>query len=118
MVRLHVISDSNPNVISLYVLWSKTAGSNVPTDSGLSIELPAAVLASVNEGKIDFVISVQKALNERGLNAGQLAKSFAGVIEGSGGGRPDFAQGGGKNVQALDAALAQVEGFVKGQFKK
>ena len=40
-------------MISLYVLWSKTAGSNAPTDAGLSIELPAAVLASVNEGIAD-----------------------------------------------------------------
>jgi alanyl-tRNA synthetase len=76
------------------------------------------VLASVNEEKVGFVVSVQKALTERGIHAGQLAKSLSGLLEGSGGGRPDFAQGGGKNLQALTSALAQVEALVKNQLKK
>jgi alanyl-tRNA synthetase len=77
-----------------------------------------AVLASVTENKVSFVVSVQKALTERGIHAGQLAKSLSGLLEGSGGGRPDFAQGGGKNVEALASALAQVETLVKNQLKK
>jgi alanyl-tRNA synthetase len=76
------------------------------------------VLASVNDDKVSFVVSVQKALTERGIHAGHLAKSFAGLIEGSGGGRPDFAQGGGKKVAALDQALAKATTFVKDQLKK
>ena len=71
------------------------------------------MLASVNEGKISFVVSVQKTLTERGWNAGQIAKEFATIIQGSGGGRPDFAQGGGKDVDALDKALAEVEPILK-----
>jgi alanyl-tRNA synthetase len=71
------------------------------------------VLASVNEGKISFVVSVQKALADRGWNAGHVAKEIAAQIQGSGGGRPDFAQGGGKNVAALDKALAGVEDILK-----
>jgi alanyl-tRNA synthetase len=71
------------------------------------------VLASVQDDKVSFVISVQKNLTERGWNAGQIAKEFAALIQGSGGGRPDFAQGGGKNVAALDKALAEVETILK-----
>ncbi len=76
------------------------------------------VLASVSEDKVSFVVSVQKVLNERGIQAGPLAKSLAALIDGSGGGRPDFAQGGGKNVAALDAALHKVQTFVKDQLKR
>ncbi len=71
------------------------------------------VLATVNEGKISFVVSVQKELADRGWHAGHVAKELAALIQGSGGGRPDFAQGGGKNVAALDKALAGVEDILK-----
>ena len=71
------------------------------------------VLACVNDEKVSFVVSVQKALTERGWHAGQVAKEIAAQIQGSGGGRPDFAQGGGKNVAALDKALASVENILK-----
>lgn len=71
------------------------------------------VLACVNEGKVSFVVSVQKTLNERGWNAGQIAREIANRISGSGGGRPDFAQGGGKDVAALDPALAALPDILK-----
>ena len=40
------------------------------------------------------------------------------LLDGSGGGRPDFAQGGGKNLEGLDSALAKAETFVKSQLQK
>jgi len=73
----------------------------------------AVVLASVLGDKVSFVVSIQKALAERGWNAGHVAREFAALIQGSGGGRPDFAQGGGKDVAALDKALASVETILK-----
>jgi alanyl-tRNA synthetase len=73
----------------------------------------AVVLASVLGDKVSFVVSIQKALTERGWHAGQVAKELAALIQGSGGGRPDFAQGGGKDVAALDKALASVETILK-----
>jgi alanyl-tRNA synthetase len=71
------------------------------------------LLASVEGDKVSFVVSIQKALTERGWNAGLVAREFAALLQGSGGGRPDFAQGGGKNVAALDKALAEVETILK-----
>jgi alanyl-tRNA synthetase len=71
------------------------------------------VLAAVNDGKVSFVVSVQKALTERGWHAGHVAREIATQIQGSGGGRPDFAQGGGKDIAALDKALAGVENILK-----
>ena len=79
-------------------------------DSG---RLGFVVIATVQEGKVSFVVSVQKDVAARGVHAGLLAKEIAVLIQGSGGGRPDFAQGGGKNPEALDHALSEVEAIVK-----
>ncbi len=43
-----------------------------------------------------------------GFGAGAIAKAFASLIGGSGGGKPEFAQGGGKDVSRLDAALSTI----------
>jgi alanyl-tRNA synthetase len=66
------------------------------------------VLAAVNDEKVSFVVSVNKESAGRGVNAGQIAKEFAVLIQGSAGGRPDFAQGGGKNPEFLKTALGEV----------
>ncbi len=71
------------------------------------------VLATVNDGKASFVVSVRKESVNRGVNAGLLAKELAILIQGSAGGRPDFAQGGGKNISALPQALRDVEQIIK-----
>ncbi len=47
------------------------------------------------------------------LKAGDLMKQAAAAVGGKGGGRPDMAQGGGTDVGALDAALAQTVAFVE-----
>jgi alanyl-tRNA synthetase len=73
----------------------------------------AVVLASVIGDKVSFVVSIRKTLTERGWHAGHVAKEFAALIQGSGGGRPDFAQGGGKDVAALNQALKSVETILK-----
>ena len=57
-----------------------------------------AVIASVTDEKVSFIVSIDQTLVKQGYNAGKIAKAFAAKIEGSGGGKPDFAQGGGKNI--------------------
>ena len=42
------------------------------------------------------------------FHAGQLVKAITGQLDGRGGGRPDFAQGGGKDVEALERVIASV----------
>jgi alanyl-tRNA synthetase len=73
----------------------------------------AAVLGSVVDDKPMFIAMVPKALVERGLHAGNLLKRVATVAGGSAGGRPDMAQGGGKDVSKLDEALAVVPDAVR-----
>ena len=71
-----------------------------------------AVLASVNEGKITFLAVCGKDAVAKGLKAGELVKLVCTVCGGSGGGKPDSAMGGGKDVNKVDDALAQVDDFV------
>jgi alanyl-tRNA synthetase len=65
------------------------------------------VLASVEDSTVSIVTAVSKDLTAK-FHAGKLAGTVAQAIGGKGGGRPDMAEGGGKNPEALDAALAAV----------
>jgi alanyl-tRNA synthetase len=78
-----------------------------------SLPSGAAVLGSVIDDKPMFLALVTKDLVERGLHAGNLLKQVAAVAGGSAGGRPDMAQGGGKDAAKLDEALAVVPGAVR-----
>lgn len=62
------------------------------------------VLGSVNDGKVNLVAGVTKDLTGR-VQAGALIKKVASEVGGSGGGRPDMAQAGGKDPAKLDQAL-------------
>ena len=66
----------------------------------------AALFGSVSEGKVVLVAGITKDLQDRGLHAGQWIKLAAEKVGGSGGGRPDMAQAGGKDPAKLDEALA------------
>ncbi|MGV3344684.1 alanine--tRNA ligase [Enterobacteriaceae bacterium LUAb1] len=69
------------------------------------------VLATVSDGKVSLIVGVTKDLTHK-LNAGELAGFLAQQVGGKGGGRPDMAQAGGTNIQALPAMLAGVEPWV------
>ena len=65
------------------------------------------VLGTAGDGKVALVVGVTKDLTSR-LNAGKIAQAVAKKVGGTGGGRPDLAEAGGKNPEKLDAAIAQV----------
>ena len=71
-----------------------------------------AVLATATEQKVTFVASCGKEANAAGVKAGELIRSVCTVAGGKGGGKPDSAMGGGKDVLKVDDALAQVDDFV------
>lgn len=73
------------------------------------------VLATTDGDKVPIVAKVSKDLVERGVHAGNLLREVAKATGGSGGGRPDFAQGGGRDASKVDEALALVEGLVREQ---
>ncbi|MCU7796975.1 MAG: alanine--tRNA ligase [Candidatus Thiodiazotropha sp. (ex Myrtea spinifera)] len=72
------------------------------------------LLAAVDGGKVSLVAGVTKDLTGQ-MKAGDLVKLAAEQVGGKGGGRPDMAQAGGSNPDALPAALALVEPWVKSQ---
>jgi alanyl-tRNA synthetase len=64
------------------------------------------VLASENDGKVGLVVSVTKDLVAR-IQAGRIVKELAPIVGGGGGGRPDFAEAGGKDPSKIDELLAK-----------
>jgi alanyl-tRNA synthetase len=78
-------------------------------------ETGVAVLASVIDDKPALIATVTKDLVGKGLHAGNLVKVVAGVVGGSGGGRPDMAQAGGKDASKLQEALDTVIPWVEEQ---
>jgi alanyl-tRNA synthetase len=69
------------------------------------------VLATVADNKVALIAGVTKDLTDR-VKAGELIGVVAQQVGGKGGGRPDMAQAGGSDVQALPAALAGVGSWV------
>ena len=76
------------------------------------------VLASSTNGKVNLLAMATDAAMSKGAHAGNLIKVIASVVGGGGGGRPNMAQAGGKDVakigEAIDKVLEVVEEQVKG----
>ena len=62
--------------------------------------------------KVALVVAVTPDLTSK-IKAGDIIKQIAPIVGGSGGGRPDFAQAGGKDPSKLDEALAHVASIVR-----
>jgi len=71
------------------------------------------VLANIVDDKIIFMSGVTKDYVNKGIHAGNLVKELAIICGGNGGGRPDFAQAGAKNVQNVQNALLFVSEYLK-----
>ena len=84
----------------------KTKGDNV-----------VAVLAGVNGDKANFVAVCGKGAITKGVKAGDLVKEVAKIANGGGGGRPDSAMAGAKDVTKVDEALSKAEEIVKSLIK-
>jgi alanyl-tRNA synthetase len=72
-----------------------------------------ALLIGLGEGRVPLAAAVTKDLVARGLDAGDLVKQAAEVLEGSGGGKPELAQAGGKDNGRVAEALAKAEPWMK-----
>jgi len=76
------------------------------------------VIGTVLEDKVSFIVTVSKDQLAAGAHAGNLIKEIAKVAGGSGGGRPDMAQAGGKDPELLTKALEQAQTIIAQQLKK
>jgi alanyl-tRNA synthetase len=68
------------------------------------IKSGVVVIASANDGKVQMVVAVTADLTGR-IKAGQIVKEIAPIVGGGGGGRPDFAEAGGKQPEKIDEML-------------
>ncbi len=62
------------------------------------------VLAAASDGRVQIVVAVTSDLTSR-IKAGQIVKEIAPIVGGGGGGRPDFAEAGGKFPEKIDDML-------------
>jgi alanyl-tRNA synthetase len=74
------------------------------------------VVATIVDRKVALAIGVTADLTGR-VHAGELAKAVAILVDGSGGGRADMAQAGGKSPEKLSGALAKVSTLVEAQLQ-
>ena len=72
-----------------------------------------AVFATVFEGKLNFVACAGPDAVKSGAHAGNILREISAICGGKGGGRPDSAMSGGKDIDKVDEALAAVEGLLK-----
>ncbi len=71
---------------------------------------PAAVIVgALNDGTAQLLINLDKSLEGRGVNAGDVIREAAVLIGGKGGGRPTMARAGGKQPERLEDAVALAE---------
>lgn len=81
----------------------------------LKLESSVIVLGAVSEDKVNLAAAVSADLIKKGFHAGKIVKEAAVHCGGSGGGRPDMAQAGGKDISKLDEALKLAEELVLSQ---
>ena len=89
----------------------KTAADEAKEKIGCGV----VVLASNTDGKISFVAMATKSAVEKGAHAGNIIKAITPIADGRGGGKPDMAQGGGKDASKIDNALAFVDEIISQQ---
>ncbi|MCK4551738.1 MAG: alanine--tRNA ligase [Tenericutes bacterium] len=87
---------------------SGNALKQVVDDLAANLEDGVVFLASDLDNKVIFVCKSKSAE----FNAGKLVKEAALICNGNGGGRPDFAQAGGKDVSKIDIALDRIKELV------
>jgi len=80
---------------------------------GTKIASGVVVLGVASNGKVGLVSFVSKDLQKR-FRAGNITKKVVEIVGGSGGGRPDFAQASGKDIEKIDQALQAVYNIVAG----
>ncbi len=80
-----------------------------------AVEPGVVVLGCEHEGRAHFAAKVSPELVREGFHAGNLVREVAKIAGGGGGGRPDFAQAGGKDPERLDEALAKAKELVAAQ---
>jgi alanyl-tRNA synthetase len=70
------------------------------------------VLGTIHEERVALIAGVTKDLTAK-VHAGKLIQALSKLVGGSGGGRPDLAEAGGKDTAALKSALSTIPGYLE-----
>jgi len=76
------------------------------------IKTGVVILANQTDGKVQLVVAVTADLTTR-VKAGQIVKELAPIVGGGGGGRPDFAEAGGKQPENIDQMLTAAPDVIR-----
>ena len=76
------------------------------------IKSGVVILACPSDDKVTIVVGVTADLTKK-IPAGQVVKQLAPIVGGGGGGRPDFAEAGGKNPSKIGDMLAAAPGIIE-----
>lgn len=115
----HTAGESGVNVLAVKVDDATPDMLRTLSDS-LREKAPnlVSVLAAVHEGKISFAAACGKEAVKKGAHAGNILKQTAKIAGGGGGGRPDSATAGGKDISKLEEALEAVNNIVENMVTK
>ena len=111
------------DVNGVKVITGKISGADVNTLRKIGDNMKDAydcevtVIASESDGKVTLICSANKGAVEKGVHCGIIIKEISALVGGSGGGRPDSAQAGGKDASGMDDALSKALEVVGNQTK-
>ncbi len=91
----------------------RTIALKIKNDLGSGV----VVLTSLTNGKIILIVAVSSDFVKLGVKAGDLVKAGSITLGGGGGGKDDFAQGGGINVDKLASALSEIRNLITAKVK-
>ena len=100
------------NGLKVYTGYFAGTNADALRQMAQGIEDGIAVLCGEQGGKVTIAASCGKSAIAAGVKAGALVKAVAAVTGGNGGGKPDFAMAGAKDVSKVDEALATVAEIV------
>lgn len=117
------IMSGKKTVSGVDIITSKTEGLSAADLRAMGdtikskIECGAVVLSNNTDGKIIFLAMATDAAVKKGVHAGNIIREVTKIAGGSGGGKPDMAQGGGKDEAKIDEALSAVGKIIETQVK-
>ena len=121
--KLSTILATTTPVGSCRLIASRLDDTDLEVARSLADEIKAsnadavAVLAVVSDNKLNFIAVAGKDAVAKGAHAGKLVGAVAAVTGGKGGGRPDNAMAGGRDISKIDSALAAASDALAGMLK-
>ena len=82
------------------------------------IKSSAVVIGTQSDNNATIVVALTDDLVKRGLNAGEIAKEIAPLMNGSGGGRPQLAQAGSKTCKDIEEVIKQANNIIRQRVEK